>query len=127
MLTIPITRVVPCAYLASLDFTAQAAGLGACLVRRLEQARQASSLLRVHHLQINVFVGLASVALAVTRCALLVPSGVYCAAESSISCGQPASYFHDLLNHIMHVVRWPADRPCLLHAQQHISIIIVSR
>jgi hypothetical protein len=71
--------VVPCAYLASLDFTAEAAGLGACLVR-LEQAIQASSLLRVHHLLINVFVGLALVALA-ARSALLVPSGVYCAAD----------------------------------------------
>ena len=72
---IPITRVVPCAYLASLDFTAQAAGLGACLVRLEQAILQASSLLRVHHLQINVFVGLALVALA-ARSALLATSGV---------------------------------------------------
>jgi hypothetical protein len=42
----------------------------------MQQAIQALSLLRVHHLLINVFVGLALVALA-ARSALLAPSGVY--------------------------------------------------
>jgi hypothetical protein len=73
--------VAPCAYLASLDFTAQVAGLGACLVP-LEQAIQASSLLRVLHLLLSVFVRLDLVALA-ARSALLAPSGVCWAANIS--------------------------------------------
>jgi hypothetical protein len=79
--------VAQCAYLASLDFTVQVAGLGACLVP-LEQATQASLLLRVHHLLLNVFVRPALVALA-ARSALLARSGVYSAANIScgISCG----------------------------------------
>jgi hypothetical protein len=84
MQTSMTTREGPCAYLANLDFTALVAGLGACRVL-LEQAIQASSLLRVHHLLLSVFVRLALVALA-ARSALLAPSGVYCAALISISC-----------------------------------------
>jgi hypothetical protein len=89
MQTTLATRVGACAYRAILDFTALVAGRGACLVL-LDQAIQASSLLRVHHLLLSVFVGLALVALA-ARSALLEPSGVYGVWQHPLLCWQMAS------------------------------------
>jgi hypothetical protein len=87
--------VVPCAYHASLDFTAQVAGPGACRVP-LQQTTQALSLLRVHQLLLNVFVRLVLVALA-ARSAHLAPSGVYCAARHHRGSSAVAAHTHSSL------------------------------
>jgi hypothetical protein len=76
MQIIQTTRGGPCACHANLGLTALVAGLGACLVPLERVIIQASSLLRVHHLLLSVFVRLALVAQA-ARSALLAPSGMY--------------------------------------------------
>jgi hypothetical protein len=68
-----VTRVAPFAYLVSLAISALGAGQSVSPVHQ-EAASWASSLLRVHHLLLSVFVRLALVALA-ARSALLAYTG----------------------------------------------------